>query len=154
MNYEFRNAYNLKFYLVWLVLPTLLIGGMIALIQSDKGYFPDYLELLSAFVITGFMLFLLAIQKLYFNKPIKISAEGLSGYTMNATYGSIPWDKIDNVGIMSFPAVRIIVAGSSELKREIQFSEYVDDWDAFVKAVESTAGKEHKLTTFLKMRPD
>jgi len=154
MIYEFRNFYSLKFYLVWLVLPTLLIGGMIALIQFDKGYFPDYIQLLSAFSFTGIMVFMLVVKKLFFNKPIRVSAEGLSGYTMNATYGSIPWDKIDNVGIMSFPAVRIIVAGSSELKREIQFSEYVDDWDAFVKAVESTAGTEHKLTTFLKMRPD
>ena len=154
MTYEFRSDYRLKFYLVWIALPTLLVGGMIVLIQSDQGYFPDYLELLSAFIITGFVLFLLVIQKLFFNKPVKVSAEGLSGYTMQATYRSIPWNKIDRFGTLPFPAIRIIVAGSSELEREIQFADSIDDWDGFVSAVESAAGTEHEFTQFLKARPD
>ena len=154
MTYEFRSDYRLKFYLVWIMLPTLLISGMIALIQYDQGYFPDYLQLLSAFSFTGIMVFMLVVQKLFFNKPVKITSEGLSGYTMQATYRSIPWDKIDRFGILPFPAIRIIVAGSSEQEREIQFADSIDDWGGFVSAVESSAGVDHELTQFLKARPD
>ena len=154
MAYEFRSYYGLNFYLLWIVLPTLLIGGMIALIQSDQGYFPDYVQLLSAFSFTGIMFFMLLIQKLFFNKPMRISAEVLSGYTMQATYRSIPWNKIDRFGVMPFPACRIIVAGSSELERDIQFLDGIKEWDGFLTAVESAAGPELEFTRFLKMRPD
>jgi hypothetical protein len=154
MEYKFYPKFNIKIIVKLIAIWTLVMFVLMVLMQRSKGYFPDWGQLLYSLTPVGVAAIAFAIAKLFYANPLMVNHKGISGYTLRFKYRDIPWNQLDEVGTLSSYGFRFVIVRSVSLKREIHFSDSMDEWDVFVDAVEKNAGPDHKLTKFLKERPD